>query len=111
MRQVLAFLEWEARCWEERATECIQALALSAAVDPLITTAPTIPVIPEGALDEGLQAYALCQAAIRRKLFTRFSTQWNSVPTFIRILNSALAEPGVQGKPSYLTPASPIALL
>ena len=71
----------------------------------------TIPVVPEGALDEGLWAYALRQAAIWQNLFTRFSTQWNSIPTFIRISSSALAEPGVQGRPSYLTPAPPIALL
>jgi len=104
MRRVLAFLEWDACRWEERATERVRAATPAATVDSL-------PVFPDGALDEGLQAYALRQAAIRRKLFTRFSTQWNSIPTYIRISNDALTEPGVQDRPSYLTPAPPIALL
>ena len=113
MRRVLAFLEWETRRWEERATERIRTGAPAAAtVDP--TVAPTMPVISESALDEGLHAYALRQAAIRRQLFNRFSTQWKDIPTFIHTSNDMLEDPdpGVQGtKPSYLTPAPPIAIL
>jgi hypothetical protein len=109
MRRVLAFLDWEASHWEERATERIRALASVAAVG--LAAVPTFPVIPESALDEGLQAYAHRQAAIRRKLFTCFATQWKDVPTFIRLSNDTLADPGVQDRPSYLTPAPPIALL
>ena len=109
MRWVLAFLDWEASHWEERATERIRALASAAAVGP--GAAPTFPVIPGSPLDEGLQAYAHRQAAIRRKLFTRFAAQWKDVPTFIRLSNDMLTDPGVQDRPSYLTPAPPIALL
>jgi hypothetical protein len=109
MRRVLVFLEWEACRWEERAMGRIQTHVPAAAVDP--TTAPTMPVVLGGALDEGLWAYAQRQAAIWRNLFTRFSTQWKDVPTFIQISNDMLADSGVQGKPSYLTPAPPIALL
>jgi len=112
MRRVLAFLEWEACRWEERATERMRTRApVAAIVDPMI--APTMPVISESALDEGLHAYALRQAAIRRQLFNRFSAQWKDVPTFIHIWNDMLADPdpGVQSaKPSYVTPAPPIAI-
>ena len=109
MQRVLAFLEWEACRWEERATERIRMQVPAAAVDT--TTSATIPVILEGALDEGLWAYAQRQAAIRRKLFTRFSAQWNDVPTFIQSWNDQLGDPGVQSRPHYLTPVPPIALL
>ena len=85
MRQVLAFLEWEACHWEERAMEHVQMQVPAAAVDT--TTSATIPVILEGALDKGLRAYTQCQAAIQRKLFTHFSAQWNDVPTFIQSWN------------------------
>jgi hypothetical protein len=106
MRRVLAFLEWEACRWEERAVGRVRTQVPAAAVDP--TTAPTMPVVLGGALDEGLRAYAQRQAAIRRNLFSRFSTQWKSVPTFIQISNDMLANSGVQG---CLIPAPPIALL
>jgi hypothetical protein len=108
MRRVLAFLEWEACCWDARATERVRTPAPAAGiVDPMIE--PAMPVISESALDEGLHAYALRQAAIRRQLFSRFSTQWEDVPTFIRISNDMLADAGVQStRPSYLTPAPPI---
>jgi hypothetical protein len=109
MRRVLAFLEWEACRWEERATERVRTQALAAAVEP--TTPPTMPVMLEGALVEGLQAYAQRQAAIRRNLVTRFASQWTDVPAFIRHSNDRLAELGEQGRPSYFTPAPPIALL
>jgi hypothetical protein len=106
MRRVLAFLEWEACRWEERAVGRVRTQVPAAAVDP--TTTPTMPVVLGGALDEGLRAYAQRQAAIRRNLFSRFSTQWKSVPTFIQISNDMLANSGVQG---CLIPAPPIALL
>lgn len=108
MRRVLAFLEWEARRWEERAVERVRMEVPAAAAD---TTTSAIPVVPEGALDEGLQVYAQRQAAIRHKLLTRFSAQWNDVPTFIQSWNDRLGDSGVQGRPHYLTPAPPIALL
>jgi len=53
MRRVLAFLEWDACRWEERATERIQAATPAATVDSL-------PVFPDGALDEGLATTGLC---------------------------------------------------
>lgn len=72
MWRMWAFLDWEASRWEERATERIQALE-SVTAGP--TASPTMPVMLEGALEEGLQAYAQRQAAIRRNLFTRDATQ------------------------------------
>jgi hypothetical protein len=68
MQQVLAFLDWKAGCWEEREMECVWVLAAVVTVGE--TTTPTMPVMLEGALKEGLQAYALHQAAIRQNLFT-----------------------------------------
>jgi hypothetical protein len=109
MQWVLAFLDWEASHWEERATECIWALASVVAVGP--AAVPTFPVIPESSLNEGLQAYAHHQVVIWCKLFTCFATQWKDVLTFIRLSNDTLADPGVQDRPSYLTPAPPITLL
>ena len=110
MRWVLAFLEWEARHWEEQAVERVQMEVPAAAAD---TTTSAIPVVLEGTLDEGLQAYAQpqCQAAIWCKLLTCFSAQWNNVPTFIQSWNDRLGDSGVQGRPHYLTPAPPIVLL
>lgn len=109
MRRVLAFLEWEACRWEERATERVWMQVPATTVDT--TTSATMPVSPEGALNEGLRAYAQRQAAIRRKLFTRFSEQWHDVPTFIRSWNDRLGDHGTQSRPCYLTPVPPIELL
>ena len=93
MRRVLTFLDGEASRREERATGRVQALDSEAAVGP--TAAPTMPVTLEGVVEEGLQADTQRQAAIRQNLFTRFATQWQEVPTFIRLWNNMLAEPGV----------------
>ena len=47
---VLAFLEWEACCWEEQAMEYVQTLApVVTLVDPM--TVPTMPIILESVLE------------------------------------------------------------
>ena len=104
----MAFLEWEAHCWEEQEMEHIWT-EVPVAADT--TASATIPIILEGALDEGLHAYAQHQATIWHKLFTCFSAQWNDVPTFIQSWNDWLGDPVVQGRPHYLIPVPPIVLL
>ncbi|KAG1854315.1 hypothetical protein C8R48DRAFT_609911, partial [Suillus tomentosus] len=73
MQRVLAFLAWEARQWDERAT---------------------LRMVERSEYVEGLIAYANCQAAIRRGLSASFSGMWRDVGALV----SAGLDYGAEGE-------------
>lgn len=56
---MLAYLEWEAKTWDQRAEDSMEALT------------------PEG---NGCAAYAAGQATVRHSLAAQFATLWQTVP-------------------------------
>jgi hypothetical protein len=70
MRRVLAFLEWQGNWWLER------------------TALRPLEKITE---QEGLHAYAYCQAALRFAMRNSFQAHWS----FVVQLNHMVSEPGV----------------
>jgi len=83
MRRVLAFLEWDDNRWKECALRAPQRV--NDASRP--STSPE----NKGPLEEGLRAYALRQASIRRRLFASFAKQWHDVLAFIEMADRGLA--------------------
>ena len=83
MRRVLAFLEWDRNRWNER------ALCASKSVNDACR--PSASLENKGPLEEGMRAYALCQASVRQRLFVTFAKQWHDVPAFIDIADRGLA--------------------
>ena len=82
MRRVLAFLEWDDNRWKERALHAPQRV--NNASHP--STSPE----NKGPLEEGLRAYTLCQASVRRHLFETFANQWHDVLAFIEMADQEL---------------------
>ena len=85
MRRVLAFVEWDRDRWNQ----C--ALHTRRRPDSATHFPTTLPP-HETSFAEGLKAYALCQASVRRRLFNTFAQQWHDVPTFVAMADRGLAD-------------------
>jgi hypothetical protein len=90
MRRVLAFLKWDRERWQQRSL-CI----VNNTIHP---STPSASLVQKAALEEGLRAYALRQAAVRQRLLEMFTKQWHDVPAFIAITDQALADDGREGE-------------
>jgi hypothetical protein len=86
MRRVLAFLEWDRDRWNKRA---LHVRRRADGATPFPTPSPSQG--KTAAFEEGLRAYALCQASVRQQLFDTFLQQWHEVPAFVATLDRELA--------------------
>ena len=83
MHRVLTFLEWDGNRWKERALHAPQRLN--------DTSHPSTSPENKEPLEEGLRAYALRQASVRRRLFETFAKQWHDIPAFVEMADQGLA--------------------
>jgi hypothetical protein len=79
MRRVLEFLEWNASTWEKRAEVLQVGLDAGTAERMAEKLVGSRLLIHKRA--EGLRAYALYQADIRRELLGDFKSKWEAVPS------------------------------
>jgi len=63
-----------------------------------LTAIPTLAPSPtQGSTAAFEEAYALCQAAVRQRLFNTFTQQWHDVPAFIALNDRGLADEEIVG--------------
>ena len=79
MRRTLQFLDWQVNFWEERAGLLEgDKIAVEHSTGDLVGSSMLVPE-----RNEGVRAYALRQASIRKHLHDHFKNLWHAVPALV----------------------------
>lgn len=82
MRRVLAFFHWQSNWWTKKA-EPVSGEDWLEQLEQVLNNEKVGKTKEEICAQEGLRAYALCQAVLCQAMLARFSHTWKNVATYI----------------------------